>query len=185
MRIFSAVLLAWSLTSGALAAEPKSSRPQVSSNGRFSVRAIETGPDQCRLQVSQESELLWELPRCLGTADDLYFVSNDGERVWVLKTLPELPDPPKPTKKKKKILPLDLLGKVQVAFLVDRAGQVVQSRNIASFLSVPLRRKTQVLARHFKWLEGVTGIPGQTPRSNARNQVEFEVVGPKTYRLDF
>jgi hypothetical protein len=164
---------------GVSAAEPKSSRPQVSSNGRFSVRAVEPSAGQCRLEVSQESELLWELPRCFGTADDLYFVSNDGERVWVMRTLPEMPAP------KKRIRTTDLLARVPVAYLVDRAGQVVQARNLGSFMDMMSRRKTQVLAHHFKWLEGVSGAPGRWPRSNPKNQVEFETLAGKTVRLEF
>lgn len=164
---------------GAQAAEPKSSRPQVSSNGRFSVRAVEPGPSQCRLEVSQEAELLWELPRCFGTADDLYFVSNDGERVWVIRTLPETPAP------KKRIRTSDLLARVPVAYLVDRAGQVVQQRTLGSFMDVMSRRKAQVLTHHFRWLEGVSGAPGRWPRSNPKNQVEFETLAGKTVRLEF
>jgi hypothetical protein len=116
----------------------------------------------------------------LGDADDLYFVSNDGERVWILLTLPEVPPAPR-----KKTRIVDLVGRAPVAFLVDRAGQVVQSRKLASFVDPSNRRRVQILSRHFKWLEGVAAIPGRAPRSDAHNQVELEVVGPRTHRLVF
>jgi hypothetical protein len=131
--------------------------------------------------VSQESEVVWELPRCFGNVDDLYFISNDGERVWILLTLPEVPASP-PRKRTRLI---DLVGRAPVAYLVDRAGQILQSRKLASFVDPSNRRRLQILSRHFKWLEGVAAVPGRAPRSDAHNQVELEVVGPRTHRLVF
>jgi hypothetical protein len=185
---FSAALLAVGLLLTAAAgppdgggAGPKATTPQVSANGRYSVRVVESGPSECHIQVFQEADLTWELPRCIGTVDDLYFVSNDGERVWVLHPLPEIPPP----STRKKIRMQDLIAKVPVAFLVNRAGQVVLSRNVGSFVIAPSRSKIQLMAHHFKWLEGTVGLAGRTPRSNAHNQLEFESVGGHTYRLDF
>ena len=181
-----AVFLSSCLSLLAAGAEPKSSRAQVSSNGRYSVRAVEQAQGQCRLQVSQEAELTWELPRCFGTADDLFFVSNDGERVWVLRTLPELPEAASPKKKTKHPRSVaDLMMGVTVATLVDRAGQVVKARSLATFVTPTGRRNLQLLPHHFKWMEGTVGLTGKSPRSNAHNQVELEAVGPTTYRLDF
>ena len=47
------------------------------------------GEGKCRIEVTRDTDVAWTLPRCLGTVDDLYFVSNSGERFWVLAALPK------------------------------------------------------------------------------------------------
>ena len=72
----------------------------------------------------------------------------------------------------------------QVATLFDKQGNVLAERTLKDFLK---RRfdKLRDLDSHFCWLEGELGVPGRRPRITDSNQVEFETVEPKTFRLDF
>ncbi|HZJ53079.1 MAG TPA: hypothetical protein VFD38_02985, partial [Myxococcaceae bacterium] len=125
------------------------------------------------------------------TVDDLYFVSNSGERFWVLSALPKsMPPPPSAATQAKKEAskkkpPFDAYGPVAVASLYDRLGNVIAQRPLQDFLGRSAHRKLRKLDRRFVWLEGVLGVPGKEPRVNDRNQVEFETVEPRTWRLDF
>ena len=149
-------------------------------------------PGKCRVEVSRDTDVAWTLPRCLGTVDDLYFVSDSGELFWVLAALPKsIPAPagtsPSHSKSstKKKSPPFDPYGPVVVARLYDRLGNVVSSRRLSELLPTGAHRKLRKLDRRFVWLEGVLGVPGREPRTNEQNQVEFETVEPKTWRLEF
>jgi hypothetical protein len=129
----------------------------------------------------------------VGTVDDLYFVSDSGERFWVLASLPKSRTPPAgtapatETKKsaKKKGPAFDAYGPVVVAWLYDRLGNLVAERRLSELLPTSAHHKLRKLDRRFVWLEGVLGVPGREPRANDRNQVEFETVEPKTWRLEF
>jgi hypothetical protein len=165
-----------------LAAE-RASRPRVSANGDFTVRMVERGPGQCSLEVSQESGPVWTLAQCVGGVDDLYFVSNDGARVWVLYPLA-----PKGTTKLagKKYKKVPAWANTQVAVEVDRQGTRLQERRLLEF--VPVRSLSQVrqMSQHLKWLEGMVGVPGKSPRLTDAGNIEFEAVGGgKTHRLTF
>jgi hypothetical protein len=159
------------VVSASAAAEPKSSKAQVSSNGAFAIRLTELEKDKCQLEVLRNADVVWSLPRCVGTPDDLYFVSDDGERFWVLYTLPQ-----KSTKD---------WWNVPVARLYERAGTVVQSRRAVDVIPSKGRSEVRQLGKHFKWLEGVLGVPGRGPRVTDKNQVELETVGTHTVRLSF
>jgi hypothetical protein len=74
---------------------------------------------------------------------------------------------------------------VVVAVLYDRLGNVVEQRKLGELLLKGGYGKLRKLDRRFVWLEGVLGVPGTEPRVNDRNQVEFETVEPKTWRLGF
>lgn len=163
----------------ALAQEAKASRTQVSANGVYSVRLTQAPDGSCTLEVAKESETLWALNRCVGTADDLYFVSNSGERVWVLKTLPEKPGRPKAGK------PGTPWFQVVVAVLYGRDGKAVQTRRLSEVVAYKNREDVRQLGKHFKWLEGVLDVPGKRPRVNDQGQVELETVGAKTVKLNF
>ncbi|MFN0064213.1 MAG: hypothetical protein ACKVPX_17030 [Myxococcaceae bacterium] len=161
-------------------AEPASSRPHVSSNGRYSVRAISPDPKTCQLEITQETEVVWESPRCFGTLDDLYFISNDGVRVWVLRALPNM------AKVKNPRLLGSVAGRAIGAILVGKPGNVVASRTVNSFMkTVRARGKIEGLSTHFRWLQGAVGKGGKPPRSNDNNQVEFETLDGRTHRLRF
>lgn len=173
------VVLAMGICRGAAAQEPQSSRPRVSSNGRFSVRAYERAPKHCWLEVSREGEVTWESPRCFGTLDDFYFVSNDGERVWVIRALPELP-------KKRKAPFLKAVAQTKGAWLLKRPGTLLKTRTIGTFMKTARARSdAEALSSHFRWLHGAAGKLGKPPHSTLDNAVEFETLDGSVHRLRF
>jgi len=176
----------------ALAVEASQSRARASSNAEYGIVMRVEGEGKCRIEATRDTDVAWTLPRCVGTVDDLYFISNSGERFWVLSVLPKsLPPPTGPvtyeTQKKmgKKKAPFDPFGPVEVAVLYDRLGNVIAQKKLMEFLPKSANRKVRKLDRRFVWLEGVLGVSGKEPRVNDRNQVEFETVEPRTKRLDF
>ncbi len=187
------LLLPAVLAAPASAGEPEQSRARASSNAEYGIVMRIEAPGKCRIEVTRDTDVAWTLPRCVGTVDDLYFVSDSGERFWVLATLPRSIPPPKgavpvgeaqkrAAKKKK---PFDSYGPVVVAVLRDRLGNVLAEKRLSELLPTSRNGKLRVLDRRFVWLEGVLGVPGKEPRVNDRNQVEFETVEPRTWRLDF
>ena len=187
------LLLQLVVAARAVAQETGQSRARASSNSEYGIVMRVEGEGKCRIEVSRDTDVAFTLPRCLGTVDDLYFVSNSGERFWVLAALPKsLPPPPgaKPVgeaqkRAARKKPPFDPYGPVEVAVLYDRLGNVIAQRRLQDFLPKSAHRKLRTLDRRFVWLEGVLGVPGKEPRVNDRNQVEFETVEPRTWRLDF
>jgi hypothetical protein len=179
LRTSVALALLSCLTAGARAEEPKAGKLRVSGNGAYGVRMVETGKDQCRVEASKDSEPLWQLAKCVGDSDDYYFISNDGTRFWVLRTTPEKPGAPKG---KKKGTPW---YQVEVATLYDQQGASLQSKRLMDLVIKEDRAKVRQLGTHFVWLEGVDDIPGKRPRINDLGQVEFEVAGSKTQKLNF
>jgi len=177
----------------AAAEESGQSRGRASSNAEYGIVMRIESPGKCRVEVTRDTDVAWTLPRCVGTVDDLYFVSNSGERFWVLRALPKsLPPPPhstpvSPEQKRaaSKKPAFDAYGPVVVAMLHDRLGNVMAERKLSELLPKSGNRKLRVLDRRFVWVEGVLGVPGKEPRVNDRNQVEFETVEPRTWRLDF
>ena len=163
----------------AAAEDAKTGRLRVSGNGTYGVRMVEVGPDKCRLEVLRDNDPLWQLDKCVGNAEDYYFVSNDGTRFWILRTTPEKPGAPSG---KKKGLPW---YQVQVAALYDGTGNVIQSRRLMDMVEPKDREKVRQLGKHFIWLEGVNDVPGKKPRINDTGQVEFETVGTHTVKLNF
>ena len=187
-----ALLLVQTVLAGRAAAqETGQSRGRASSNAEYGIVMRVEGEGKCRIEVTRDTDVAWTLPRCLGTVDDLYFVSNSGERFWVLAAIPKsVPVPPsvaveekKPSSKKKP--PFDQYGPVAVATLYDRFGNLVAQRKLQDLLGKNYQRRLRKLDRRFVWLEGVLGVPGKEPRVNDRNQVEFETVEPRTWRLGF
>ena len=171
---------------GWAAAAPHEGTAHASSNGVWSIQLLENGPEQCRVEATRDADPAWSLERCVGTVDDLFFISNDGERVWVLRVLPK-PPPPRPKQKGSKPAappPGEPYVRAVVATLFDKQGKVLSERTLGDFMK---RRfdKLRDMDQHFVWLEGVVGVPGRRPRTTEGNQVEFETVEPKTYRLDF
>ncbi len=187
------LLLQAVLAARAAAEESAQSRSRASSNAEYGIVMREEGEGKCRVEVTRDTDVAWTLPRCVGTVDDQYFVSNSGERFWVLAALPRsLPRPAgsapvgeaqKRAARKKP--PFDAYGPVVVAVLYDRLGNTLSERKLSEVLPRSAHRKLRLLDRRFVWLEGVLGVPGKEPRVNDRNQVEFETVEPRTWRLDF
>ena len=177
----------------ATADETGQSRGRASSNAEYGIVMREEGEGKCRVEVSRDTDVAWTLPRCVGTVDDLYFVSNSGEHFWVLAALPKsLPRPPGAApvgeaqkKAATKKPPFDPYGPVEVAVLYDRLGNVITQKKLKDVLPKGANGKVRKLDRRFVWLEGVLGVPGKEPRVNDRNQVEFETVEPKAIRLGF
>ena len=181
------------LAARASAEEAGQSHSRASSNAEYGIVMRVEAPGKCRVEASRDTDVAWTLPRCVGTVDDLYFISNSGERFWVLATLPKsIPPPPgsapvgeaqKRAAQKKP--PFDGHGPVVVAVQYDRLGNVVGQRKLVELVPKSAYRRLRKLDRRFIWLEGVLGVPGKEPRVNDRNQVEFETVEPKTLQLDF
>lgn len=178
----------------ALADEQAHSRARASSNAEYGIVMRIEAPGKCRVEVTRDADVAWTLPRCVGTVDDLYFVSDSGERFWVLASLPKSLSPPAGTSAaaqtrksaaRKKAPPFDAYGPVVVAWLYDRLGNLVAERRLGQLLPTSAQGKLRKLDRRFVWLEGVLGVPGREPRSNEHDQVEFETVEPRTWQLAY
>ena len=178
------------LTGPVAAEEAGQSRTRASSNAEYGIVMRIEAPGKCRVEVTRDTDVAWTLPRCVGTVDDQYFVSNSGEHFWVLAALPKSiphPDAVSPSQKKAagKKPPFDAYGPVVVGVLYDRLGNVITERKLSALLPKSSHRKLRLYDRRFVWMEGVLGVPGKEPRVNDRNQVEFETVEPRSQRLDF
>jgi hypothetical protein len=149
----------------------------VSSNQAHAVRHQRLG-NTCQIVALRETEVKWVLDKCLGEQDDLFFISNDGNRFWVLHVLPS-------KAKSSSTRKTPAWWRAVVAVEYDWKGRVLRQRRLSELLQPIERTKVHELDRHFKWLEGVVGMKGRSPRVNEKNQVEFEVVGGKTVTLDF
>jgi hypothetical protein len=160
----------------------RTSRARVSANGTFSVVLVEKAPGQCELEVSRESGPIWTLERCVGGADDLYFVSNDGERVWVMYPLARKGTKKLPGKKFKKV---PAWANTVVAVEVDRQGGRVREKRLLDFVGPRELSEVRQMEKHLKWLEGVVGVPGKGPRLTDAGRIEFETVGGKSHQLTF
>ena len=162
-------------------AEERISHAGVSRNGRYAVRLVQDGKDRCRVEVLKDgSTPHWQLPRCVGAVDDLFFVSDDGERFWVLKTFPEKPAP-----RQKNGRGAGWTSSV-VAALYDRRGNVVREVRLNDVMqSQAGLDNVRQFKKRFQWLGGVSGVPGKPPRMNAAGEVEFDTLEPRTHRLAF
>src|SRR5262249_54775977 len=78
----------------AVPVEASQSRARASSNAEYGIVMRVEGEGKCRIEATRDTDVAWTLPRCLGTVDDLYFISNSGERFWVLAALPKSLPPP-------------------------------------------------------------------------------------------
>lgn len=173
--------------------DARHSRASASSNAEYGIVLRDEGQGKCRVEVTRDTDPAWTLPRCVGGVDDLYFISDSGQRFWVLVTLPKsIPPPPGKTpvgetqkKAARKSPPHDAFGAVTVAVLYDRLGNVLAERKLGDLVSKTAYGKLRRYDRRFGWLEGINGVPGREPRVTEQNQVEFDTLEPKTRRLDF
>lgn len=161
----------------ALAAE-RAGRAISSADGLYAIRFVEGGAGRCRIEALKGQEVTWALEQCLGTIDDVYLISTDGERFWQIRTLPETPA----RRKGEKMAPQ---FRAVVAVLYDKTGKALRTKRLEDFLQRYRLGLVRQLDRHFKWLEGVMGVPGKGPRITDDNQVEFETVAQKSHRLKF
>jgi hypothetical protein len=181
-----AVVSAW-LAQASADVETKVGHTELSADGKRAIRFRQIGKGQCQLEALRGNTPDFVLNQCLGTIDDLYFISNDGSRFWVLFTLPPKPKaaqhrPPQEVDAP----PIDDLQNTVVAILFDRRGNAIRSKRLSD-IAVTKKDRAHVrqLQTHFEWLEGVAGVPGRRPRLNPKNQVELEMIGGKTYTLAF
>jgi hypothetical protein len=171
--------------------EPKKSKTRVSSNGQFGIRLVELAEKSCRVEVVREQDVTWTLDQCVGGAGDVYFVSDDGKRFWVLLELPPLPPKPPPGEpestsslrrpKRKRPAVLDVV----VATEYDDKGNVLQQKRLGDFLQERDAESIRELGKHFKWLAGLLNVPGKPPRLNESSEIELETVAGKTHTLKF
>ncbi|HZH04783.1 MAG TPA: hypothetical protein VEY30_13435 [Myxococcaceae bacterium] len=154
-----------------LLAATASTAPSVSANGLYSIQFERHADGTCRIAVAKESQPHWHLDRCVGGLHDLFFVSNNGERFWVLLPLPE---------KVKGAWP-----RTVVAILYGRGGEVLEEKRLEALVSKPGRFNVRQLDRHFSWLQGTAQHRGAPPRVTAENRVELSTVEPKTLTLAF
>ncbi|PTL83142.1 hypothetical protein [Vitiosangium sp. GDMCC 1.1324] len=178
----SALVVVLLLVSLPATAAERSSRTRVSANGAFSVRLVEKDAGKCTLEVSKESGPVWTVQECVGGVDDLYFVSNDGARVWVFYPLA-----PKGTKKLsgKKYKKVPAWANTVVAVELDRQGGRLQERSLLDLVAQRELSEVRLLGQHLKWLEGLLGVPGKGPRLTDSGRIEFETVGGKSHQLSF
>jgi hypothetical protein len=155
-----------------------SSTPHVSRNGIWSIRLLQYSEHRCRLEVTKDNELNWTLDRCVGTADDRYFIGDAGQRFWVIHAFPKVPS------KKLRGRPTRW-GKVVVAEEFDRLGKRLVRRKLAQFVGRRQVFKLRDLGSRFVWLQGVNRVPGQEPRLDGKGVVELDTVAGKTFRLKF
>lgn len=160
-------------------ASPSSARPRVSANGLYTIRFTQFAPEKCLLEVSKEGGGSWTLSRCVGSAEDLFFVSNDGQRFWVLHPVPKVPEGRQNAQHPER------WGRVVVAVRYDRSGKVLEARSLDGFVKRPQRDKLVDLGLRFGWLAGVSGAPGVAPRMTDAGVVELDTVADKRYRLSF
>jgi hypothetical protein len=161
---------------------PRASRARVSANGLHTVILREEAPGRCTLEVSTESGSGWKLGECVGGVDDLYFVSNNGERVWVLKPLVEKGTRKLPGKPFRKV---PAWANTVVAELYDHQAGRVEQKNLLDFVKPAELSEVRQMHKHLKWLEGMLGVPGKGPRLSDTGRIEFEVVGGTHHQLTF
>jgi len=159
------------------AATPKSSKSQSSATGVYSIKLNELEAGKCQVEVKEETKLAWQLDKCVGTTDDFYFVSDNGQRFWVIHAFPEKPASTKPES--------DAWLSVVVAVLYDPQGKALRLIRAREVVPAGARHRVRQLDKHFLWLKGVGGIPGQMPRVNDHNEVELEPVDSRPVHLKF
>lgn len=182
------VVLALSFWGSAHAQKTRQSRMRVSHSGLYGIRMEQTG-EACRLEVLKDSQPHWELRQCVGSPDDLYFISEDGEKFWVIYTVPQKgTKAPKVVRRKGKKAPkrYPAWTYTNVAVQYDKSGNVLVAKQLNDFIKTGMGlQNVRQLTKHFKWLEGVVGVPGNPPRLNKEGQVELNTLEPKIFRLDF
>jgi hypothetical protein len=104
-------------------------------------------------------------------------VANIGQRFWIIRAFPEKPGPTKGN-------PNSWLS-VVVAVLYDREGKVLRRVTARQVVPALARHRVRQLGKHFLWLKGVGGVPGEMPRVNDHNEVELEPVESRPVHLKF
>ncbi|MCI0672326.1 MAG: hypothetical protein L0Y64_17890 [Myxococcaceae bacterium] len=172
------------LVCGVASGQPRVSRRSVSHSGLYRVQLVEEAEGRCRLEVESDSGLRWALPRCVGMVDDAFFVSRDGERVWVVHTLPrKVPGKAKREWVGRRAVKVPAWVDVVVVEKFDRRGTRLDARRLSALMSTAGYEKVRELSHHFHWLAGVGGVPGKAPHLDAAGRVELVTVEGKTVVL--
>ncbi|MFL5318339.1 MAG: hypothetical protein ACJ790_01690 [Myxococcaceae bacterium] len=159
-------LLFWAAAASAQESE-KISKKQVSANGLYTVYLRENPDKSCLVVALKDGAPFWQLQQCVGSATDLYFISNDGQRFWVVRPLAKI------QKAKKK----NPWGDNLVLQLYNREGEVKSSHSAGALVPRLAWGQVRELGGHVKWVEGVNGVAGKPPRVNDDNQLEVDPVG--------
>ena len=170
--------LALALCCAAPSALAAATKAHSSANGLYAIRFVQDAPGKCRVEVQKDQDVVWTMPQCLGTVDDLFFVSNSGERFWQIRPLPEIPPRVKGDKKSP-------LMRAVVAVLYEKDGRVLRSLRLEDFIVGYRLGLVRQLGHHFKWLEGTFDVPGKGPRVTDKDEVELDTVAQKTHTLKF
>lgn len=166
-------------------AAPRESRRLVSANGVYRFQFVEAEPGKCRVEVVTDRGPAWTLEQCVGDVHDAFFMASDGQRFWVVKTLP-LAVAGKPVYRgqgRARRLVAPGWSHTVVAVQYDRTGKVLEQRRLRDLLTGGGYSKVRPLASRFTWLQGVNGVPGKGPRLTPEGQVELETVEGRTLVL--
>lgn len=178
------------LASSSALGEGKAGEVFLSANGLFGIQLKEIGRGNCRLEVQKEDQPHWELNKCVGTVDDLFFISDDGEKFWALKVLPDWEEAPPSVPRegfvRRAELEKDLpFSDAVVAVLYDREGKELESKLLKELMKRKGQDQVRKLGRHFRWLRGTAGVPGKRPRFNDKGLAEVETVEGKVLTFPF
>jgi len=145
----------------------------VSPNADFEATQSPVGDTGCRVEVKRgERTVVWTVDRCLGTADDLYFLSNTGEGLIVFRTFPG----------KASDKAAGMKGALGVE--VFAKGERLVGHAVGRFV-VDVRPLVNA-KRHFYWIEGALGQPGVPPGpSKAADAIEFSTLDRKSWSVGF
>ena len=184
IRCLLATCLSLGLALPALAA-PRESRRSVSINGVYRFQYVEDAPGKCRVEVVTDSGPAWTLAKCVADVHDAFFMASDGQRFWVVKTLPlaVAGSPEYRGKGRARRMVAPGWAQTVVAVQYDRTGKVLEQRRLRELLTGAGYEKVRPLASRFTWLQGVNGVPGKGPRLTAQGQVELETVEGRTLVL--
>jgi hypothetical protein len=143
----------------------------VSANAAVELKQTSTAPDVCHVAATAEAgeKELWSADVCLANKNQPRFVSNDGENVIVLDPIPRRGASWRDAK---------------VAFLYHHTE--VQQYAVAAAI-VRDSTKIRQMAKHFYWLGGEFGVPGNPAKYNQdASGVDLEAIDgkPKTIRFD-
>lgn len=145
----------------------------VSPNADYEATQRPVGDAGCRVEVKRgERTLVWAADRCFGTADDLYFLSNNGEGLIVFRTFPAKAN--------------DKAAGMKAALGVEvfAKGERVAGHAVGSFVADT--RPLVNAKRHFYWIEGALGQPGVPPGpSKDAEAIEFSTLDRKSWSVGF
>lgn len=165
------------LTSASALAQEKVTRKQVSANGLYTIYFRQNPDQSCLVVALKDGAPFWQLSQCVGTTADLFFISNDGQRFYVVKSLADL------KKGKRLSWTTDTVVK-----LYTKEGQLKFSRDAGSLVPKIARNDVRELGAHVKWAAGLYGVPGKPPHVNDAGQLELEsvgTVGARTWQFSF